>query len=150
MRNRILIGLVVAMCAGAGLVRATPGFLSMTTQLARATTHDPIKIKTKLKEPSDIYVQTIKIEPGGYSGWHSHSGPGVVAVKAGVATLYDGDDPSCTPRYVSAGDGFVENLGHVHFVRNEGSVPYEAVATFVLPVGAPNRVDAPSPGNCGF
>jgi len=53
-------------------------------------------------------------------------------------------------RYVSAGEVFTEEPGHVHFVRNEGTVPYEAYATFVLPVGVPSRTDAPSPGNCPF
>jgi hypothetical protein len=84
------------------------------------------------------------------SGWHSHPGSGIVAVRSGIVAIYDGDDPTCTPNYVSAGEVFIEEPGHVHFVRNEGTVAYEAYATFVLPVGVPSRTDEASPGNCPF
>jgi quercetin dioxygenase-like cupin family protein len=47
--------------------------------------------------PADVYVVTNTVLPGGNSGWHTHAGPSIVAVKSGTATVYDGDDPSCTP-----------------------------------------------------
>jgi hypothetical protein len=71
-------------------------------------------------------------------------------VKSGVVALYNGDDRTCTPTYVTAGNGFFEPADHVHFVKNVGTDDYVAFATFVLPAGAPARIDAPSPGNCPF
>ena len=42
--------------------------------------------------------------------------------------LYDGDDPTCTPHHVSAGEIFTEEPDHVHSVRKERMVAYEANA----------------------
>lgn len=146
----VLFGAALAAAISAALAWATPGSGFSSTLLARSTTDARIKIQTRPHELSDILVQQVTIQPGGYSGWHSHPGPGMVAVKAGVAAVYHADDPSCTPRYVPAGSAFTEDANDVHFVRNEGSVAYEAVATFVLPMGVPVRTDEPNPGNCPF
>ena len=129
---------------------ATPGSAFSTTPLVRSTAAVRINVKTHPHTLNDVQVQSVVGQPGGYSGWHSHPGYGIVAVRAGTVAIYDGDDPTCTPRYVSAGEVFTEEPGHVHFVRNEGTVAYEAYATFILPVGVPSRTDAASPGNCPF
>lgn len=129
---------------------ATPGSNFATTPLVRSTAAVRINVKTHPHTLNDVQVQSVVAQPGGFSGWHSHPGYGIVAVRAGTATIYDGDDPTCTPRVVSAGEVFVEEPGHVHFVVNEGSVPYEAFATFIMPVGVMSRTDAASPGNCPF
>jgi hypothetical protein len=44
----------------------------------------------------------------------------------------------------------MENVGHVHDVRNEGTDPLELIALFVLPPGDNPRTDGPNPGNCPF
>jgi quercetin dioxygenase-like cupin family protein len=148
--KRSVFGLAVAALVAASVAWATPGFLFVTTPLVRSTAATRINIKTHPHVLNDILVQSVVGQPGGYSGWHSHPGPGIVAVRSGIVAIYDGDDPTCTPRYVGAGEVFTEEPGHVHFVRNEGAVAYEAYATFVLPVGAPSRTDAPDPGHCPF
>jgi hypothetical protein len=75
----------------------------------------------------------------------------MVSVKSGTATVYDGDDPSCTPTAYPAGTGFIDRGdGHVHMVRNEGSVQLETVAFQIIPAGADRRIDAPDPGYCPF
>src|ERR1051325_1543 len=86
--------------------------------------------------------------PGEGNRRHYHPGPGVVAVQSRLVALYDADDKTCTPSFVTGGSGFFEPTGHVHFVRNVGTVDYVALATFVLPHGALARIDATSPGNC--
>jgi quercetin dioxygenase-like cupin family protein len=92
-----------------------------------------------------------KFAPGGQSGWHTHPGPSLITVKAGTVTAYSGDDPSCTPHVYAAGTGFIDpGGGHVHLLRNEGSVEAETVAVQILPAGAERRIDAPIPGNCPF
>ena len=165
MSKRVLIGVALLAVIGAALVWATPGFQFTTTVLQRSITDAQIEIRVgpharvyydddddEVNGPvlSDILVQQATAQPGGFSGWHSHPGTGLVAVKSGVVTIYSGDDETCAPKYVSAGGAFVEEAGHVHMVRNEGTVPYEAYSTFVLPAGVPSRTDAPNPGNCPF
>ena len=91
------------------------------------------------------------VVPGGTSGWHTHPGPSIVVVKSGTATLYDGDDPTCTPQVYEAGSVFLDRGGgHTHLLRNENSVNLETVAFQIVPAGSTRRIDAPSPGFCGF
>jgi hypothetical protein len=92
-------------------------------------------------------MQTITVDPGGSTGWHSHPGATFVAVKSGTLTLYHGDATTCTSQAYSAGQGFLEPAGDVHVARNEGSTPVELYVTFLaVPVGAGLRVDAQNPG----
>ena len=147
--SRILVGGFAAL-AIAAIAVATPSSGFTTALLARASLAERLKIHTHPHEITDIVVQSVAIEPGGQSGWHYHPGPIVVAVKSGTITLYSGDDPTCTPRSVSAGAAFIEEPGHVHLARNEGATTEQHVSTYILPAGAPTRVDAPNPGNCPF
>jgi quercetin dioxygenase-like cupin family protein len=149
--SRIRIALVAApVLAFAAIALATPSSGFMTVLLARSSLAERLKIQTHPHEITDVVMQSVAIAPGGHSGWHYHPGPILVAVKSGTITLYSGDDPTCTPRTVSAGAAFVEEPGHVHLARNEGSVTEQHVSTYILPHGAPTRVDAPDPGNCPF
>jgi len=112
---------------------------------------DGAEAKITATEPSDVYVVRNTVAPGGYSGWHTHPGPSVVLVKTGTATVYDGDDPTCTPVRYPAGTGFIDaGGGHVHMVRNEGSGQLVTFAFQIVPAGDGRRIDAPSPGYCPF
>jgi len=116
---------------------------------------DHWKLKLKTKGLSDMYVQSNVWIPGGSSGWHTHPGPSLITVTAGTVTVYDGDDPSCTPHEYSASgtspNAFVDvGGGEVHIVRNEGAQEARAVVVQFVPAGAARRIDAPAPGNCPF
>lgn len=150
---------ISAIMSWPGTALATPGFQFNSETLARSlfeeidvkTRTDTHKVKIKTKGPSDVYIVRNKVPPGGHSGWHTHPGPSVVSVKSGTATVYSGDDPYCTPVAYPAGTGFIDSGdGHVHMVRNEGSVELEVVAFQVIPAGADRRIDAPNPGYCPF
>jgi quercetin dioxygenase-like cupin family protein len=104
----------------------------------------------KTKGESDVYVNSNTGIPGASSGWHSHPGLSIVSVVAGTVTLYDADDPTCTPTVVTAGHGFVEAGDHVHILRNEGTVNAQWVTTAIRPAGSAARIDQPDPGNCPF
>jgi hypothetical protein len=76
-------------------------------------------------------------------------------VRTGTLTVYEGEDPTCTPLSFPAGTGAVEaGTGtHIHMVRNETGEVAEAVVTYMVPVGTPQnqlRKDLPNPGNCSF
>ena len=167
-RTRILTAIAVGALVGAALLvvpaRATPPSGVTTTMIGvgRFTTIDT-KAKTdidpgnhtefwrariKTRRDSDLYVLQNTIAPGGTFGWHSHPGPSLVIVKAGTASFYLANDPTCTPHVVPTGSGFVDQGHDVHVVRNEGSVDLVTVVVSLVPAGFERRIDEPSPGTC--
>jgi quercetin dioxygenase-like cupin family protein len=138
----------------------TTEFIAGTAITGGGISFDEIDVATKTGEwkaridtkgASQLYVVRNTFQVGGHTGWHTHPGPSLISVTSGTITVYDGDDPSCTPHVYPAGTGFVDPGGaHVHLLRNEGAVPAVTVATQLLPPGADRRIDAPAPGNCPF
>lgn len=157
MRMRIIpgLGIVAAVVASVtvaagGLAFGTAGSGANGAVTSRGTADE--KIKTRGNQPFDVVNQTVTIQPGGHSGWHSHPGTAIVVVRSGNFTLYDGDDTTCSPHVVLPGQVFVDpGYGHVHIARNEGTVPTEVHVTYLdVPVGGAFRLDAARPGNCPF
>lgn len=133
-----------------GIAGGTQGSGVTGPVLARGTAED--KIKTRGDQAFDVVAQSITIQPGGHSGWHSHPGQAIVVIKSGTFTTYDAHDKNCAPRVYRAGQVYVDRgYGHKHIARNEGTVPLELHVTYIdVPVGAPFRIDAARPGNCPF
>jgi quercetin dioxygenase-like cupin family protein len=156
--KRIVVLGLAAFVLMAGVAVATPPFLAVGSTPVRGTIAEPFKVEIdglvelKTKRAMDVADQTITIQPGGHTGWHSHPGPALVVIKSGTFTLYDGDDPACTPQVFTAGQAFVDvGGGHVHIGRNESDGIVELSVTYLLPVGAGPRTDVtPAPGNCQF
>jgi quercetin dioxygenase-like cupin family protein len=149
---------VLGVAVYVGNVLATPPIGVTTTPIATGR-FDAINTKVKTgawkasirtKGASDFHVLQNTIIPGGTFGWHSHPGPSLVIVKAGTATFYHADDPTCTPHVVPTGSGFVDSGGTVHVVRNEGNVDLVTIVASLVPAGAARRIDEPDPGNCPF
>ena len=111
---------------------------------------DDWKIRLETNATTDVYVVDNVFDPNGNTGWHTHPGPSLVTVIAGTLTVYEGDDPLCTPHVYPAGTGFVDKGGDVHLVRNEGTIPAEDIATQLVPAGADRKIDATDPGFCPF
>jgi quercetin dioxygenase-like cupin family protein len=110
------------------------------------------KIELEATRMIDVVTVLFTVQPSGHSGWHTHPGPALFTVRAGTLTMYEGDDPSCTPQLFPAGTGSIEaeTSGHIHMLRNETTSVAETVVTFLEPVGAPIRTDLRDPGNCSF
>jgi quercetin dioxygenase-like cupin family protein len=88
------------------------------------------------RDGAEVTAQHIQIPASASSGWHSHAGLVFVQVVSGTLTLYEQDDPTCSPTVIAAGNGFVEaGFGNVHDVRNEGATAVELYATYILPPG---------------
>jgi quercetin dioxygenase-like cupin family protein len=104
----------------------------------------------KTRGQSDLVVRTLSIAPGGDTGWHSHPGPVFALITAGAGSFYEAADPTFTPTVYSAGTGFVEAGGDVHIFRNEGAVDLELTVLFLVPDGAPTRIDEPAPPGAPF
>ena len=158
MTRRIIAASVVAGLGASGAALATPSF-GITQTIVGSAVYDDINIEARrpdwrarlrVQGTSDVFVNSNTAVPGANGGWHSHPGLSIVSVVAGAVTLYDGDDPTCTPTIVTAGHGFVEAGDHVHILRNEGFVDAKWITTAIRPAGSVGRIDQPDPGNCPF
>jgi quercetin dioxygenase-like cupin family protein len=106
-------------------------------------------LKLKVKGDSDVYVTRHTFPVGAHTGWHTHPGPSLITVIAGALTVYEADDPTCTPTVYHAGESFTDiGCGDVHLVRNEGTETAMDVAVQIVPAGAPRRIEADQPANC--
>lgn len=148
-----MLGLLLAGGTALRFAWATPGAGVSGHTIAGPIVLDEIDLKgesetheveIKVKGLSDAYVAYRKIAPGGHSGWHSHPGPVFVLVKAGTTTRYRAD-PTLPPEVYPAGTGFVEEPGDPDLVANEGDTDVELIAVFLVPLGAPPRIDEPAP-----
>jgi len=171
MSGALLIGAVVATLYWPRLAQATTPtrvttdaippngafFESLRVLGATDAEGEDARIKIIAREPVAVFVvhntfaPVMPNTPIASTGWHSHPGPSVVVVKTGTATVYEGDDPSCTPHTYPAGTAFIDHGGgHVHLVRNEGTDSLEVYAFQIIPAGESRRIDAASPGYCPF
>jgi quercetin dioxygenase-like cupin family protein len=93
-----------------------------------------------------VIFQEIVLAPGGSTGWHTHPGPAVVAIKSGMLRLTDGE--GCQSRTYTSGQAFVDpGQGHVHLGTNPGSENAVIYVTyFDVPAGDSPRIDADDPG----
>jgi quercetin dioxygenase-like cupin family protein len=107
-------------------------------------------VQIKTRGFSDAYIVQNTIAPRGDTGWHSHRGPVFVLVTAGTATAYQADDPTHTPTVFTAGTGFLDGVDDTHIVRNEGDTDLELCALFLVPKGAPRRIDESQPPGYPF
>lgn len=114
--------------------------------LAAAKIAQPLSIKSK---PGNVLFVQVKVMPGGDFGWHFHRSPVVAAVTAGTLTLYDGSDPKCSPRRITAGNAFTEAADHVHLARNEGTTPVRVMVAYLgAPAGQKPDVPVKAPAQC--
>jgi quercetin dioxygenase-like cupin family protein len=91
---------------------------------------------------SNVAIVKNIIQPGGYFGWHQHSGPSWIVVTQGTLTFYNGDDPDCT------GSAYFDPGDHTHNARNETNQVVENYVVRMLPAGGAPRIDMPDPGVC--
>jgi hypothetical protein len=114
----------------------------------------------KTRGSSDLYVQSNvwqSVSPTGVvasTGWHTHPGHSLIIVTSGTITEYEAD---CRPHVYPFVPGqpaptlIDPGHGHVHIIRNEGSVPASTIAVQLVPYDpnkANRRIDAAAPANC--
>ena len=154
-RAGVLLAIAVLICSV--FAWAQPAMDVAATVLARGT-YEPFAVETeevafeaKAKAPLDIVVRQHDYLPGGTTGWHSHPGPVFITVKTGQLTFYELDDPTCSPKVVKAGEGYVDS-GHGHIARNETSEIAIDVSVILAPVGKAFRTNltANANPNCPF
>jgi quercetin dioxygenase-like cupin family protein len=137
---------------------ATPPVGVTAIPLADGNLPAPVEVKLKADDggfgsatsATRIFMVKYQVQPGGSFGWHQHGGPLWVVVTTGTLHFYSGEDPQCQAQVYPAGSAFLDPGNHTHFARNEGGTLLEVLVTFMLPEGAPPRIDRPAPGNCPF
>lgn len=144
-QGRLAKALVVGGCVAAlGFVPsaavATPGSGVSGTVLAQGTSAGKLKVKTP-NGRTDVTFRTITVEPGGSTGWHTHSGQLIAVVKSGTLTRTLDD---CSVEVTPAGTSFIEpsGTGHRHIGRNLGTEPVVLWVTYLLPEGSALSDDA--------
>lgn len=100
----------------------------------------------KTKDTSTVGIDQLTVSPGGYSGWHTHTGITMVTVAAGQVEWTDGE--TCAVRTLHVGETIVEPANHVHNVRNPFGNTATLVAVQMRPEATPGRVDVPVAPNC--
>ena len=154
MRACLLIAgtLATTTCWADAPTGVTPNLIGRGTYNAFDVQADPkaLDLLVQSKRPVDIVVRTHDYAAGSSTGWHTHPGPVFITVLDGTVTFYEYDDPSCTPRVVKKGEGYVDT-GRGHIGRNETGTPAKDVTVFFAPVAKPFRDELPPPGpKCRF
>ena len=156
-----LIGLlsVTAVFSGAVIAWASSPVGVVPTVLARGTfapfhlntdPKSPVDFQAKSKSDLDIVVRKHDYAAHGSTGWHAHPGPVFITVTQGQLTFYEYDDPTCTPKIVMAGQGYVDT-GRGHIGINETGQPAQDISVILAPVGGLFRTELSAPGPfCAF
>jgi quercetin dioxygenase-like cupin family protein len=137
-----------AILLSSGPVAATLGVGFVATPLAKGTLAGPVELEglgmnLSTSASTDVLMQQVDFEAGGFSGWHQHPGLVLVTVMTGAVTVRVGCEPAQT---YSAGQSFVEPPLTTLIVANASStVPARNFATLVVPAGRAPRIDVPAP-----
>jgi len=159
MRRHAVLSCLFAACAVAATVIASPP-AGITPKVLSRGTYPPFNVKTAESSPVkfeansrsafDVVVREHSYTPRATTGWHTHPGPVYITVVEGTLTFYEYGDPACTPKVVSAGQGYVDD-GHGHIGVNETDQPARDVSIILAPIGAAFREELPAPGpHCKF
>ena len=144
---------VAAMASASPPTGVTPTVLSRGTYPAfsvEGAREGGVDFGASSKAPVDVIVRRHEYAPHGQTGWHTHPGPIFVTVIQGTVKFYERDDPSCTPKIVKAGEGYVDD-GHGHIGVNDSDQPAVDVSVILAPVGKSFRDELPAPGpSCKF
>jgi hypothetical protein len=129
---------------GIALAAPSPGPQHRGTLVQRIRAHsDGVHMKTH--GSTDLIAQDIVYHPGDVSGWHYH--PGLVLVEnegPGTATFRD----ACGPTTIPPNASFYETGHEPGQLENNSAADFTIHAMYVLPTGAPPRVNTGPPGSC--
>lgn len=134
------LGFVVNQILASGF---SPRHISEHVQLHKSAdgTRDHWQLQLQVQGDTDYYSQNLVLSAGGYSGWHSHPGLLVGAVKSGAIEFYDA---RCQRRHIAAGQVFTEDDA-VHAIKNVGGEEAVLYISYLVQHGAPRRIDEAAP-----
>ena len=132
-----------AVAATAALASPPLGFHAANLLAQKAELAEPVhvnsdRIKFQTKDPVDVQLQAVTIDPHGYSGWHHHPGMVLVAVNSGTVTFVDS---ACNKTEYGPGSPngsvLVESGDEPGEVRNTTDQPATVYATLIAPKANP-------------
>jgi quercetin dioxygenase-like cupin family protein len=150
-KRAALVGLVttglVASAVAVASADAGSGFTSVL--VARGQSAHSFGIQQR--KVNDVVSTQNTIDPGGFSGWHSHPGTAVLVIQSGQLTLYS--EPvgggECSVHTYTAGQVFLEQPDDEENAVNNGTVPTVLAVTFFnVPHGGSARIERTNPGDC--
>jgi hypothetical protein len=138
--SAVILGVaVIGTFAAVALASAGSGFTP--TNLATGNLPDGVhvnsdRVKFQTKDSTDVRVQRIVFDPGGFSGWHHHPGVVIATVTSGAVTFTNSDCNSTTyGPGLPAGSVFVESGDDPGQASSAGGAT--VYATFVAPHANP-------------
>jgi quercetin dioxygenase-like cupin family protein len=139
--------LIAAVAVTAALATPALGTIA-STLFARGTLTTPVNanadgVQLRTNGSTDHAVQTISFGAGSSSGWHRHPGVVLVTVQSGTLAHYRSN---CSREELNPGQSFWESGTHAGLVRNETRHDVVVYVTYIVPTGAPLRIDMPNPG----
>lgn len=150
-KKAALVGLVttglVASAVAVASASASSGFTSEL--IARGQSAHSFGIQQR--KGNDVVTTKNTLDPGGFSGWHSHPGTAVLVIQSGQLTLYS--EPvgggECSVHTYTAGQVFLEQPDDQQNAVNNGTVPTVLAVTFFnVPHGGSARIERTDPGDC--
>jgi quercetin dioxygenase-like cupin family protein len=102
----------------------------------------PDRLDLRTTGPSNYQVQTLVLEPGQATGWHTNPGTELTIVRSGRVVLQTEDD--CDPEPVAIGVAMVVEDEQAHQLRNDGAQPAELVITHLLDPAEPAQTGVPA------
>jgi len=150
-KKAALVGLVTtALVAGTvAVASASPGSGFTSVLIGRGQSDHSFGIQQR--KANDVVTTQNTINPGGFSGWHSHPGTVVLVIQSGQLTLYS--EPvgggECSVHTYTAGQVFLEQPEDLQNAVNTGNVPTVLAVTFFnVPHGGSTRIERTDPGDC--
>jgi quercetin dioxygenase-like cupin family protein len=150
MSRKVTVAVVATLVAAIAVTvaLATPAIGTVGTLFARGALTTPANanadgIVLRTDNTTDHAVQEIVFGPGSTSGWHRHPGVVLVTIKSGTIVHYNS---RCVAETLTAGQAFWESGQHATVVRNETLHEAVVYVSYIIPTGAPLRIDMPNPG----
>lgn len=125
----------------AGSAQAEPEPIAVTGLTGRAAFTDDVGVQIRnkfadrgtdvinMRDPSNVFVAEVVIQPGATFPWHTHPGPVVLNIAEGDFTYVLGED--CVEREYVAGEALIDAGGdNVHTAFNPGGTETVVIATF--------------------
>ncbi|WP_327355304.1 cupin domain-containing protein [Streptomyces sp. NBC_01304] len=125
---------------GTGIAQASPG--NDITAETTAEGHFVTPQSFKVRAADHVVEQTLRIQPGGATGWHVHPGVVVLTVQKGTIIRYSADG---NREVFPQGSSFIKTGNLPLNGVNESSEEIELHLTYILPKGAPLRYERPAP-----
>lgn len=154
--TKLVIGVLLITCGGAGLALATPivgliaPLLAVGNQAAdlrargtaETSTGEPFRAKLETEGPATVSIQDFSLAGSiatqtSQNGWHSHPGMVIVTLLAGSIRWYN---ENCEATDYKAGDSWVEG-SQLHAFRVTSATPLHGMAVFVTANGKGLRTD---------